>query len=236
MNKNNGLIHRRDAIKRLTMLWAFALTPLSSLLFSDQKNPLHFVGLGSAGKLQIEYASKMGVRADYTFICGPNKWGIKMPNHFKELPLKKPNFINQNDSNHYQIVNDFKEHMKLTEEIKELFSKNQKYILAVGLGGVCGTSLALNLAEFLLKEKKEYLLICSLPFIIEGSNRRGIALEAFVKLSKYESCRFLDHNELLLEYPDLRFSEAFEVGNKKFYQEFIKYQTWINQKLPKKFL
>lgn len=216
-------MERRLMIKVFLGLGAMAFMPSIRTAEKQVNNRLHFVGLGSAGTTAMVQCKKAGFNCSYSCITGPYVSHLigDMEHHFfvPTQDMRRSLYYNEN----------FDERITLTPEMKSVFISKDIYIIFIGLGSCTGTGLISSVLEMLLSENKNYVAICSLPFVNEGRVRNEYAKKKKSELEKLKNVFFFDHNQILKDHKYLNergIGEAFAKGDEYFYSVFD------NQALP----
>ncbi len=194
-------MNRRKALKGLTIISTLSILPVNLLAFKPKSESLHFIGLGTGGSHVLEYFYKqlIGTNAKFTNISDtPSK-------RYTEI-----NFIRfTEEDNCFQTV---------SSKLKQLFSKEDKYILLAGLGASTGTCLTERLSVFLNKNNKKFMTICSVPFNFEGKKRIIKAKELVNKLNTNTFFNYFYLENINNSYDNLTVKEAFKKADEKFYE------------------
>jgi cell division GTPase FtsZ len=132
----------------------------------------HFVGIGQAGKnalIQINNNNEPGI---YSYIDGIPQL-LTLPDiHLYQFSYTD---FNQNRE-HFDTGN-----YELPDYIINIFNKENRYVICVGLGGITGTHLVKKLYLRLKEKQIEFVVIASFPFSFEGKKRKIMA-ESAVRL------------------------------------------------------
>ena len=164
--------------------------------------PTHFIGLGGAGCNALEHIHQQGIKAKYTCISYPER---------PYLP-KDIHFISFIRSGKRQLFDGSK-----------MFTRNYRYILMAGLGGITGSYLVEEFAQLFQARHIEFLTICSFPFSLEGTQRRIMAEKVKSRLESTNNFICFDLNQLIRTWGDQTLTSAFEKADQQFY--------WLSQGL-----
>ena len=207
-------MERRDMIRGLAAFGAMAFMPEISANENRQTSKLHFIGLGQGGTNAVTYLQGKGIHGKYTCITG--SYVSHLSPETKHIFYEAPRDFRLNGANYMKSI-------ALTTEMKNLFNKNDNFVVLTGLGGATGTGLIGSVLEFLQIQHKKYMAICSLPFYMEGRSKNSYALIKQSELKAKGNIHFINQNRLLEDSGKLTVREAFAKGNEQFYQLFLKY-------------
>ena len=185
------------------------------------------VGLGGAGCNIVEYLQKNGIKASFIGISNPERPNLSSDIRF--IKFVPPQISLGEGSGKFLPVSDMNQPLILPQNIKELFTSNNKYILLAGLGGYTGTYMVEHLADFLKQTKIEFAVICCLPLQFEGKQRKAVAREAQTKLESHVNVTYFDPNTLSQQYGDRSLEDFFDVCNTKvldIFKRFAHYNLW----------
>jgi cell division GTPase FtsZ len=184
--------------------------------------PVHFIGLGGAGSNMIKSIFDIGVKGKYTYISDFKKLNFEKEIEF--MPYVSPGKrIIKNNIEIYKEV-DYNKNLVLTDSIKKIFLSNNLFILLSGLGGYTGTFMTEKLSEFLVYKKKEFVVISTLPFSFEDTERKFIAEKSIKILQKLENFYSFELENYKKEFGNLKLDSFFEK---------IHYDILITTILPK---
>ncbi len=213
-------MERRIMIKGLLAVGATAFLQGFRTEGSEGNKRFHYVGLGSAGTTALIQCKRAGFKGSYSGITGPYvSYLTKDIQHCFFVPAQE-----MRRSLYYS--KNFDNRITLTPEMRSVFSGNDIYLIFTGLGSCTGTGLISGVLEMLAEEEKNYVAICSMPFINEGRVRNEYALRKKAELEKIRNIFFFDHNRINEKYGNLPVRELFAMGDKMFCSVFI------NQALP----
>ncbi len=186
---------RREALKRLAAIGALALLPTTAFLRPLSGQKTHFVGLGGAGFYLLSYFQSKLPNARYTWLD-------------TELPAQVPgfaDFIQTFSAGH------------LHDSVKSHLTGNDKIVLMAGLGGETGTPLMERLSWWLHDNRREFMVICNMPFTFQGRKIRERALQTKSRLSVLPNFRCLDLDDIGKPYGHMLLREVFERADQEFY-------------------
>lgn len=186
---------RREALKRLAAIGALALLPTTAFLRPLSGQKTHFVGLGGAGFYLLSYFQSKLPNARYTLLDA-------------EIPAQLPDFMN-----FIQTVEAEQQH----DSVKSHLTGNDKIVLMAGLGGETGTPLMEQLSWWLHDNRREFMVICNLPFTFQGRKIRERALQTKERLSALPNFRCLDLDDIGKPFGHLLLREVFEKADQEFY-------------------
>jgi cell division GTPase FtsZ len=205
-------MERSEFLKEVVALGALSVVPDFIIQTNRSRLKLHFVGVGSGGTNAMVHIHNKGINANYSCINGL---------YFSHLS-KDMEFVFFESPANYRISGSYyKKGLELTPAMKEIFDKDELYIVLAGLGSSVGTGLINNLLEFLHAEQKSYMAICSLPFTKEGRSKSEYAFERKKELSGQKNVHFIDLNQTIEEGGSVAIPEMFKRGDELFYSAFI---------------
>lgn len=213
-------MNRRDAIKTLALLGftTITLNPFLNFLIDNKK--YHFVGLGDAGAILIDYFNKNGLSGKFSCISNVKPDNLSSEIQFFHFTPPGKNKIP--DKHGFYGVYDMNAQLIIPESFKKVFESNNKFILIAGLGGYTGTKMIKNLSALLHNKNKEFYTICTLPFQFEGIKRMKIANKALNEIQKYSKCFYYNLENINQEYNgELMLSQAFNIADDQMYKMFI---------------
>ena len=208
-------MNRKEAIKGLTTIGIMATIPSLIKFVDHRKRNIHFIGLGGAGSKAMGQIYKQGAPAIYSYITDIE--------HFKSNSII--NFIPyepvERKTSHIEIYSNtepgLKQEIVLPENVKELFNKNDTYILLAGLGGFTGTKVSESLIYWLRENKRDFHAILSLPFGFE-SKRRNYAQKVKEKYHKFPNVYFFDNEVLREQFGNKPIAETLASSDREFYK------------------
>lgn len=170
------------------------------------KTDIHFIGLGNAGLTILEYFISKGVSGKYYNI---NK-SIEMNHNQNIRHIACPDVEDKIGQRSKELENpDLSSLNLLTEDIKQLFEDDVIYVLLAGLGKYMGTNLALQVAEYLHQQGKQFYLICSSPFSFEGHPTNVYAERALKKLEAFTKPVSFSLNRITETHGNMKLNEAY---------------------------
>lgn len=95
------------------------------------------------------------------------------------------------------------------EIFKRLVKANSLYVIVGGLGGGTFTGMCGKITELLSAQKKNFLVIATMPFLHEGKKRESQAIDAIKEINQYTDRMILIKNSDLSKlFGDLNMGEA----------------------------
>ncbi|HYK74892.1 MAG TPA: hypothetical protein VEV44_17500, partial [Pseudoneobacillus sp.] len=194
-------MNRRELIKGLTAIGALSILPSSILFGQAQDKPLHFIGIGDAGRKVLKHIHQKKIPAKYTCIacsCWHLPWynSSVLPEDIHVIQLSHIGSSYESEDTSYGQLTFIESYlqtpMKVSTEVTDLFKDDNRYILLAGLGGFTGTFLAEKLTLMLDENKKDFLTICSLPFSFEGKKRSTWANKVRQNLRSIPNVKYFD--------------------------------------------
>ena len=218
MPSNNIKMNSRNSdnsAKRIAALRAFS--PATNKIQSSvsTSKTIHFIGFGTPGCKVLEYIYKQGISAKYTGIIEPGR--LHLSSGIDIIPFSPPRYVRFKRGEELIWFSDMQQKLVVPEEIKQLFIADHRYILLAGLGGYTGTYMIEELSLFLNDSNKDFLAICSLPYLFEGRERKTNATNTFAKLRPSHHFKYLDLERLTKKYDHMSIKDAFEIADKEFY-------------------
>lgn len=184
---------------------------LSSYTLSEQviSRDLHLIGLGGAGCNMLEYIHGQGLKAKYTAISSPVRYGLPLGIGFIQYgPISK-------GLRDYSVT---EQDLPISYSILELLEENNEFVLMVGLGGNTGSNLARQLSRILQSKGKRFMVICHTPFTFEGKSRRNLASRTLNELQRIHGVHSFNLDSIRDIFGDLKLSEAFLKADEQSYQ------------------
>ena len=172
------------------------------------------VGLGGAGSNIVEYLHKNDVKANFICISNPERPNLSPNIHFEKFVPPQIPFGERSQKT--IPFSDMNQPLILPQNIKKLFTTDNKYILLAGLGGYTGTYMVEQLTDLFKQNRTEFAVICSLPFSFEGETRKEIVRKTTLKLSQNTNSRCVKHEALTKQYGDKPFDAFMEALNHEF--------------------
>ena len=206
-------MNRRRAIKTLTALAAVVCFPKFDLLSKPGPLNLHFIGLGGAGSNIIENIHKKGIKARYTCITSPERPYLHAAIEF--IPFGPA----EHDYHTYQA--EMKD-LEITDDIQHLFNGDSMFVLFAGFGGTTGTNLTRQLSAMLQRNNKKFMVIYTMPFKFEGSNRNAFALKTEQAMEGISNVHSFNLEVIRQNYGNVTLNVAFQKADEHCYQLFRK--------------
>ncbi len=183
------------------------------------KKDFHFIGIGSAGSKMIEFIQQKGIKSKYSIINDEKIPNTEFETNFIEF-IPKGEILHRNGE---EIrISDMTAKFEIPQKVFEILNSNEKYILFAGLGGYTGTFVTEEIATSLNKNKKDFSIICSIPFRFEGQRRMQYANELKQKIQNNFDCHFLELEQLRTKYGDMSIKDAFEKADEELFEIFDK--------------
>lgn len=205
-------MERSEFLKGVVALGALSVVPDFIIQANRSILKLHFVGVGSGGTNAMVHIHNKGINANYSCINGP---------YFSHVS-KDIKFVFFESPANYRVNGAYyKKGLELTPEMKEIFDKDEFYVVLAGLGSSVGTGLISNILKFLHNEQINCMIICSLPFTKEGRSKSEYAFEKKKELSGQKNVHFIDLNQTIEEGGSVAMPEMFKRGDELFYSAFI---------------
>lgn len=213
---------RRDFIKELIALSAAAIIPIEFNFLKQKEKRLHFIGLGGAGTNVVMYFYHMGVKGKYTCITNPER--LNFPSEIKLIKFIPPQQnCHKNMTEAFNILNMHRK-IEIPNSVLNIFKSNDKFILLSGLGGYTGTCMTIELTWLLQDNRKNFMTICSLPFIWEGRKRKSCAEYVIKQLEIRRNFKYFELDDMIKKYgPHISLLEAFKKSDEQFYNTFTKF-------------
>ena len=192
-------MNRRNLIKGLAAFGALSVMP--SQLISDKKNQnrIHYIGLGGAGCQIVDYILKNKKPQNSSFICIEKERISDLSPQIKQLSFS----VEEQNKQHF-----------LTPEIRDVFTKGNRYVLIGGLGGVTGTYLFEKLNRWLFEQNHNFLSVCNTPFAFEGRKRSVIAESIIQQFQYRDNFEYFAADTIRETHGNLSLSQAFrEIDN-----------------------
>ncbi len=184
------------------------------------KTEIHFVGLGNAGKHIAEYFHSKRVSGSYSVVTHPDK--ITQTSDIENI-LYCHDVEDKIERRRMELQNHTVESIHLiTNEIKQLFEYDTRYVLLSGLGKYMGTNLTLQLTDYLISKERKFHVLCSTPFAFEGDNTNDYAKIALKKLLQITNPKVISLNGLRKKYGNMKLAEAYDRIDNEFLEEFEK--------------
>ncbi len=109
-----------------------------------------------------------------------------------------------------------------SSEMKRLFKEDDNYVLLTGLGGETGTQLTEKLLLLFQEMKKDFIVICSIPFVWEGELKRSRANRVKIKFQNLPNFNFFELSEIQNHYGHLKIREVLNIINEECYGVYMK--------------
>jgi len=196
-------MNRRNLIKGLTAFAALSIVPKPQILDKTIKNRIHYIGLGGAGCRMVDYTLKNKNPQDSSFTCIDKQIKSDLSPQIKQLIFS---------------VEEQSKQQFLTPEIRDVFTKGNRYILIGGLGGITGTYLFENLNHWLYEQNHNFLSVCCTPFSFEGRKRSVIAEPIIQQFQYRANFKYFVADIIRETHGNLSLSQAFEQINNLLYE------------------
>jgi cell division protein FtsZ len=119
-------------------------------------------------------------------------------------------------------ISDMSAKVEIPEKLNEILKSDEQYILFAGFGGYTGTFVTEEIAKILNQNKKEFSIICSIPFRFEGQRRMQYANELKQKIQNNSDFHFLELEQLRTKYGEMSIKDAFEKADEELFMIFDK--------------
>ncbi len=214
--KNKTLSHRSS----------FWLKPFAR----TSKKETHIIGLGGAGCNIAKYFYERGFEGSYS--CLSNAERLDLPANF----LFTEHHIYSREKRLQLMINKIKWDEECTmpdldriipKSVEKRLKGNYRFILLVGLGGLTGSYLVKQLADFLKEKNKEFAIICTTPFNFEGEFTNGYANLIKDELSVLPYFYCFSNEGLREKYGNLTMRKVFDYASEEMW---IKYNTYNSVK------
>jgi len=210
-------MNRRDLLKLLPGLGAITMISNTRLFALPKSNQIHFIGLGNAGSQALEHIYYKGIVGKFTSVNDISS-SIPAINFIKFVA--PPDKLISNDEKVIRISN-MKDEIVITDELKQVFQSNERFILLAGLSGFTGTKLTCALNEYLKKQNKDFISICSLPFDFESNPRKLNAQSVVNKLKSTSNFHFFRLQSIREQYGNMKMNDALLLGNEFVYKIYL---------------
>jgi cell division protein FtsZ len=179
--------------------------------FKIDKKPLHIIALGGAGCNFLRFIYNHGVNAKYTAVSSesgniPKDSTIEFI-HFappqKEVMIDRGTFVDK------LVSIDMNNRLQMPDAIYKHLESDDKFIIISGLGGYISSFFTEDTANYLSKNGKTFLIICTLPFSFEGERTR-YAEDTRKKLSSFDNFKYIENNSLKEKYGNVGFKASFQ--------------------------
>ena len=107
------------------------------------------------------------------------------------------------------------------QHLSGYFRKENRYILFLGLGGTTGSSIIIEILEYLRSNQIAYDCYCFYPYSFEPSSRIRIAQETLDRLSNYQNTHILRMDEIKERYPNLNLASVFRLPNEFLVENYL---------------
>lgn len=191
-------MNRRNAIK--SMLSGLIL-PVALPGMAQTKEFPHLIGLGGAGCNALQHIHSKGCKARYTFITEADHDFPAGTNFIKYPSLYKGNPSPVSPA-------------RLTDDIRNLFNKQDKYVLLCGLGRTGG--LLMNKIMETYSDTRDIQVITTLPYRFEGAISRKRAEK---QLRTGVNYRIIPLESLRNMHGNITVGEAFSLADEALCQQ-----------------
>lgn len=179
----------------------------------ENRKAIHFVGIGGAGAQVVTGLMSLKLNAAFSIINDSIDFQANNDINFIEyIPPGRDYF--KDGTIKYCRIEDYPP-IAIGENVKDIFASKQSFILVAGFGGYTGTFFSNELANWLTSEKKDFNIICSLPFKFEIS-RRKIAKETLHELKSMTKLQWFDNEQFRIELGDKPITKVFKYSNDEF--------------------
>jgi len=210
-------MNRRDLLKLLPGLGAITIISNNKLFALPKSKKIHFIGLGNAGTEALKLIYNKGIVGKFTSV---NDISTSIPSiNFIKFIAPPDKWISNGDK--LIRISNMNNEIIISDELKKVFKNNERFILLAGLSGFTGTKLTAALNEYLKKENKDFISICSLPFDFESDPRKLHAQSVVNNLKSKSNFEFFRLESIREQYGNLKMKDAFMLGNEFFYKIYL---------------
>jgi cell division GTPase FtsZ len=213
-------MERRKALKNLTGLAALAFLPKQHLFALQQMKPLHIVGLGSAGAKVLQLIKSKGYGDIYTAINDGEDLndGTRFI-HYRDYMTKRDRLLQEYD--HPEATLPF----SFPDEVRQVFQRDQKFVLLGGLGGHTATQMSKAIIPYLKQENISFKAVFTNPFIFEGKRKMAFAGEVVDMSKGNPHIRFVDTESMRPHLGKLTIRAAFKKVDERMVETFVEMQV-----------
>jgi len=210
-------MNRRDLLKLLPRLGAITMVSNDRLFALPKSKQIHFIGLGNAGSEALKHIYSKGIVGKFTSV---NDISTSIPDiNFIKFVAPPDKWISKGDK--LIRISKMNNEIIISDELKKVFENNERFILLAGLSGFTGTKLTAALNEYLKKQNKDFISICSLPFDFESDPRKLNAQIVVNNLKNKSNFEFFRLQSIREQYGNLKLKDAFLLGNEFFYKIYL---------------
>ncbi len=210
-------MNRRDLLKLLPGLGAITMISNDRLFALPKSKQIHFIGLGNAGSEALKHIYSKGIVGKFTSV---NDISTSIPDiNFIKFVAPPDKWISKGDK--LIRISKMNNEIIISDELKKVFENNERFILLAGLSGFTGTKLTAALNEYLKKQNKDFISICSLPFDFESDPRKLNAQIVVNNLKSKSNFEFFRLQSIREQYGNLKLKDAFLLGNEFFYKIYL---------------
>ena len=210
-------MNRRDLLKLLPRLGAITMVSNDRLFALPKSKQIHFIGLGNAGSEALKHIYSKGIVGKFTSV---NDISTSIPDiNFIKFVAPPDKWISKGDK--VVRIPKMNNEIIISDELKKVFENNERFILLAGLSGFTGTKLTAALNEYLRKQNKDFISICSLPFDFESDPRKLNAQIVVNNLKNKSNFEFFRLQSIREQYGNLKLKDAFLLGNEFFYKIYL---------------
>ncbi len=210
-------MNRRDLLKLLPGLGSITMVSNDRLFALPKSKQIHFIGLGNAGSEALKHIYSKGIVGKFTSV---NDISTSIPDiNFIKFVAPPDKWISKGDK--LIRISKMNNEINISDELKKVFENNERFILLAGLSGFTGTKLTAALNEYLKKQNKDFISICSLPFDFESDPRKLNAQSVVNNLKSKSNFEFFRLQSIREQYGNLKLKDAFLLGNEFFYKIYL---------------
>ncbi|MHA1341907.1 MAG: cell division protein FtsZ [Promethearchaeota archaeon] len=178
-------------------------------IVSDLKKQILIIGIGGAGNNTISKLQEIGLEYAETLAVNTDAHDLYYTLSDKKLLIGKEITGGLGAGNDWKIGEQAAE--SDIERIKDVV-KRKVIFITCGLGGGTGTGASHIFAREAKKAGALVIVICTLPFKMEGVQKTIVANQGLKKISKYADSIIPIRNEkLLLVHPDIPILKGFKI-------------------------
>lgn len=188
---------------------------------------IHVIGIGGLGSRMIAFIQKKGIKAKYSYINDEILSDIEPETNFVEF-IPKSEFIYIRNGDKIRST-DWTEKVHLPDNVYDIITQSDKYIIITGLGGYTGTFVTEEVCKLLKASNKTFSIICSMPFNAEGRLRFNTANGLRQKFENYQDFHCFEQEQIVTKYGNMILSDALKKGDEELFLLFVKqYKSYIN--------
>lgn len=106
--------------------------------------------------------------------------------------------------------------------LSSYFSKGNRYMLFLGLGGKTGSYIIIEILDYLYSNNIQHQCYCFYPYHFEPKSRIVVADETLVSLERYQDVTILCMDEMKKRFQNLSLASPFWIPNDILIEEYLK--------------